>query len=183
VRLPRTPLYRWLTLDGNSFAEVYFGGVPALLRRARTTPGAKWETRLQGCGRALWFVECGDPAGVEAVIEAAPELARPHLWAGIGLSSTYNGGIDDSERARLIAAAARYRGYFGQGVVFAATARARSGQIPEHTERACQQMLGISALEATQWESTAAGGLLERRDVGAYLTLKARLREKVDAQR
>ncbi len=180
VRLPRTPLFRWLALDGNGFGEVYFGGIPALLHRARRAPSAVWEAKLAGCGRALWFVQSADPDGVEAVIAEAPKSARPHLWAGVGLACAYAGAIDDACRERLIGAAGRYSPYFAQGVVFAALARVRAGNVPHHTERACAQALGMNAQEACLRGEEAGKDLHESPDVGAYLELKSRVRSIID---
>ncbi len=179
VPLPSTPLWRWFAVDGSGFAEVYFGGTRALLRRARKAPGTRWAVRIAGCGRALWFAESADPEGLEAVIAEAPDLARPHLWSGVGLACTYNGGSDDTGRERLIAASGKYYDHFAQGVVFAARARIRQGHVPDHTERACTQVLDVSAADASSWAGKAEEGLLEARAVEAFVEMKSRVRQMI----
>lgn len=176
-RLPRTPLLRWLAVDGSGFGEVYFGGVRAVLRQAGRAPDRLWEARLAGCGRALWFVESGAPAGVAEVINRMPVAARPHLWSGVGLAAAYAGAVDGKGRAELLELAGEHRLHFGQGVVFAAGARVRAGIVPRHTEDACAQVLGVSAAQAAGWTDETAAGLMTSADIGAYVEWKARLRE------
>jgi len=178
-RLPRTPLLRWLAVDGSGFGEVYFGGVRAVLRRAGRAPDQLWEARLAGAGRALWFVESGAPAGVAEVIDRTPVVARPHLWSGVGLAVAYAGAVDENGRAELIELAGEHRTYFGQGVVFAAGARVRAGIVPRHTEDACVQLLGVTAAEAAGWTDDTSADLMASTGIGAYLEWKARLRELV----
>lgn len=178
TRVPATPLLGWLALDGSGFGEVYFGGVAALRRRAARRPGPTWEARLAGCGRALWFVQSADPDGVAEVVAGAPEPARPHLWSGVGLAAAYAGAVDEEGRERLVRAAAGYGAHLRQGVVFAAGARVRADVVPGHTEAACRQLLGVGAAEAARWADEAAADLGASRAVAAYLTWKARLRDR-----
>jgi enediyne biosynthesis protein E3 len=179
VPLPHTPLLRWLALDGAGFAEAYFGGLRVLGRRCRGAIGQSDEVRLAGCGRALWFIESADPAGVARVIFGAPPAARPALWSGVGLACGYAGAIDDAGRARLIELSGPHRSHCAQGVVFAAGARVRSGIVPEHTRRICEQLLGVTAEHAAAWTDTASEGLTSSRHIDAYLDWKARLRDLV----
>ncbi len=175
-RLPDQPLLRWLALDGAGFGEVYFGGLRALRRRAAARPGPRWEARLAGCGRALWFAESGDPDGVADVIAGVAPGARPHLWAGVGLAVTYAGAADDVVRDRLVERSAPYRDDFAQGVLFGAAARHRSGIVPEHTRRVAALFLGASVEDAARWCTATSADLTARTDVRAYLRWKQRLR-------
>ncbi|MEU4767978.1 DUF1702 family protein [Actinosynnema sp. NPDC023794] len=178
-RLPRTPLLRWLAVDGSGFGEVYFGGTRALLRRASRTPGPVWQVRVAGCGRALWFAESACPAGIADVIDRAPSVARPHLWSGVGLAAAYAGAADAADRTELLDLAGRHRAHFAQGVVFAAGARVRSGIVPRHTRETCAQVLGTTAEVAARWADEACADLLDATDVQAYLEWKARLRDRL----
>jgi hypothetical protein len=182
-RLPRTPLLRWLGVDGSGFGEVYFGGLRALHRRAARKPGELWEARLAGCGRALWFAESAHPEGVAAVIGRAALPARPHLWAGVGLAVTYAGAADEQAFDELEIAAGPHYTHFAQGVVFGAAARQRSGIVPPHTERAAVRFLGVAPGEAAEWSDTAARDLTGSDDVRSYLRWKAELRALITARR
>nr|WP_281287591.1 DUF1702 family protein [Amycolatopsis rhizosphaerae] len=181
-RLPEQPLLRWLALDGSGFGEVYFGGLKALRRRAAARQGPRWEARLAGCGRALWFAESADPDGVAEEIGRIAPAARPHVWAGVGLAVAYAGAADDDALDRLAEFSTRYREHFLQGVVFGAAARYRSGTVPAHTRRATGRFLGASAEDAAEWCDTAAADLTDSMDVHAYLRWKQRLR-KLAAER
>ncbi|MDV6014725.1 DUF1702 family protein [Haloechinothrix sp. LS1_15] len=187
--VPGTPLLRWLALDGAGFAEVYFGG-PRSLRRAwrhdpaqRRTQGRaqRWEARLAGCGRALWFVESANVAGAAERIAAAPEIARGPLWSGIGLACCYAGGAGAAGVAELAERSGRYWPHLGQGALFGLTARARSGVVPAYTAMAGRELFGIEAAEAREWTDLAAEGLTDSLDVSAYDTWKSRLRAMVSA--
>ena len=60
--------------------------------------------------------------------------------------------------------------------MFAAAARNRSGIVPAHTVLAATTLLGAEVPEVAGWTDGAAVGLLSRRDAGAFLEWKARLR-------
>lgn len=174
--LPRTPLLRWLAVDGSGFGEVFFGGLRALYRRAAREPGPLWEARLAGCGRALWFAESASPAGVADVIGRAAAPARPHLWAGVGLAVTYAGAADEQAFDELEAAARPHYPHFAQGVVFGAAARHRSGIVPPHTTRSAQRFLGVDPVVAAEWSEAAAHDLAATDDVASFLRWKRELR-------
>lgn len=182
-RLPEEPLLRWLALDGSGFGEVYFGGSAALRRRAAGRRGPRWEARLAGGGRALWFVESAHPEGVAAVIGRIDPAAQPHVWAGVGLAVTYAGAADDSALDQLAALCGPHRDHFTQGVVFGAAARHRSGIVPEHTRRAAARFLCASVDDAAQWCETTAADLTTSTDRHALLWWKQRLRELVAERR
>lgn len=176
IPLPRTPLLRWLALDGAGFAAAFFGGARALARqcRAATTPAA--EAKVAGCGRAVWFLESADVAGVARRVSTLPPAAHPSLWSGIGLACAYAGATDEAGRAELVRASGTHRPHLAQGVAFAAGARVRSGIVPEHTRAACAQILGVHPEQAAAWTDAAAEGLTDSRHVHAYLRWRARVR-------
>nr|WP_268239329.1 DUF1702 family protein [Longimycelium tulufanense] len=175
VRLPATPLLRWLALDGSGFGETFFGGLRALRRQIRPRRSPRWPALVAGCGRALWFVASADPDGIATIIAHSPAPARPHLWSGVGLAMGYAGAVDDTGRDRLAAAAGEHLAHLAQGLMFAAGARVRAGVVPEHTERACRQLLSVDARTAAQWTDETATDLTTRTDLGAYLEWRSRL--------
>ncbi|WP_051385355.1 DUF1702 family protein [Actinokineospora inagensis] len=177
VRLTGTPLLRWLALDGAGFAEVFFGGRRVLRRRAeRAGTDPRRIARLGGAGRALWFVTAGDPDDIRTTIDEVPATARPGLWSGVGLATAYAGGVPATDLDTLRSHAREHVGHLVQGVVFAATARARSGIVPEHTRLACDRIAGTTPDTATGWADRAAAELADRTDIAAYLTWKQRVR-------
>ncbi|HEV8558225.1 MAG TPA: DUF1702 family protein [Actinophytocola sp.] len=176
VRLPATPLLRWLALDGAGFAEVFFGGLPALRRRCGRPATPRQAVRIAGCGRALWFLQCADVAGVAGIIDTVPAEAKPQLWAGAGLAACYAGGIDRAKIDELVAASGKHEPHLRQGALFAITARARSGVVPAHTEMACRQLFSVGPDVAEGWTDDAARGLAGSAELSSYMEWKSRLR-------
>ena len=175
---PPTPLLRWLALDGAGFAETYFGGIAALRRRCRRTPTETWQARVAGSGRALWFAESADVAGVAATIDSVPPSARPHLWSGIGLACCYAGCADEAKLTELVAASGQHWPHFAQGATFAIAARSRADVVPRHTERACRFLFSVEPRVVADWTDEAAQGLTDSSKVSAYIEWKARLRRR-----
>ncbi|MFS1298246.1 DUF1702 family protein [Streptosporangium longisporum] len=175
-RLPGTPLLRWLALDGAGFGEVFFGGTRALERRARRAPTPRGAARLAGCGRALWFAESADVTGVTRVIGRQPVAARAELWSGIGLASAYAGATTETGLEALVTAAGPAAPAYAQGVVFGATARFRSGVVPDHTVLACRVVLGTDPGTASSWADDTAADLEHSPDIAAYQEWRTRLR-------
>jgi hypothetical protein len=179
VRLPATPLLRWLALDGAGFAEVFFGGLPALRRRCGRPATPRWAVRVAGCGRALWFLQCADVAGVAEIIDTVPAEAKPHLWAGAGLAACYAGGIDRAKMDGLVTASGKHEAHLRQGALFAIAARVRSGVVPAHVEMACRQLFSVGTEVAAGWTDDAARGLTESTELSSYMEWKSRLRTAV----
>lgn len=176
-RLPATPLLRWLARDGAGFAETYFGGPAAAVRRARRTDTPQWRIRLGGTGRALWFVHSGDVAALAEFVDGLPAPARPHLWSGVGLAAAYAGTATRAELDLLAAASWEHVVHLAQGVVFAVAARRRSGCVPGHTELACGHLLSADVDVVDKWAEVAAHDLQGRRDAAAYLRWQAGVRQ------
>ena len=182
VTVPPTPLLRWLALDGAGFAETYFGGLAALRRRCRRADTERWQARVAGCGRALWFLQSADVDGVSEIIEATPAPARPHLWSGIGLATCYAGCADEPTLDRLVRASGQYEAHFGQGALFAIAARSRARIVPPHTELACRRLFAVGPDVAERWTDEAARGLTDSVAESAYTEWKSRLRAAVARQ-
>jgi len=178
LRLPATPLVRWLAVDGAAFGAVFFGGEGTLRRicnARQRPPGPLWRTRVAGAGRALWFCQSADVVGVARLIGEQPSLAAPELWAGIGLACAYAGPSDTASRDALRDAAGPHLPWLRQGVLFASAARARAGIVPPHTVEACRELVGIDPAEAAGWADQASTDLLRRTDVAAYDRWRDRL--------
>lgn len=138
----------WLALDGYGFHEGYFNWPARLVRQRRPprlTPGAH-RVFDQGLGRSLWFVRGADAGLVaQAIATFAPER-RADLWSGVGLAAAYAGGCGKADLLALLAKCGAHAPSLAQGVVFAAEARRRAGNIVPHVELACRTVLGADAL-------------------------------------
>ncbi|AGM04446.1 hypothetical protein AORI_1858 [Amycolatopsis keratiniphila] len=155
--VPFHPTMSWLAVDGYAFDRAYFdtrkwvdeqfvpkqypwAGAPAYFPRACD----------QGIGRALWFINGGDPVKVAAAVDRFPAGRRPDLWSGVGLASTFAGGCDRPGLVRLREAAGEHQDELGLGVVFAVKARTFSSFVPPHTRRAARALAGLSVEEAVE---------------------------------
>jgi hypothetical protein len=176
---PAQPLFRWLALDGAGFAETYFGGLAALNRRAAGTASPRWAVTMAGCGRALWFAQSADIDGVADVIGGLPPAARTELWAGIGLASSYAGCANADALDRLRAASGSDWPAFGQGALFAISARARSGIVPAHTAAAAAHLFGVDAPTVQRWTDEDSEGLTGSAEIESYGQWRWRLRRRV----
>lgn len=182
LRLPRTPLLRWLALDGAGFGAAFFGGERALQRICRRTDSPHQRIRIAGAGRALWFQQAADIEAIQRVIAAQPPAAAADLWAGVGLACGYAGATDTDSRRQLAQASGRFLSNVGQGVLFASTARLRSGFVPEHTTQACRELVGLSVEQAAQWTDEECADLVDRPDVEAYQLWRDRLAVRATAR-
>jgi hypothetical protein len=126
------PLYRWLAVDGYGFHQGYFRWPEFVAGMAlpRQFQGYARRAFDQGLGRSLWFVEGADIDRIVARIGAFPEPRRADLWAGIGLASSYAGGVD-REALEVLRDQCPCPDQLAQGAAFAAKARQR--ETPQHT--------------------------------------------------
>ena len=146
------PLLGWLVIDGFGFHTGYFDWRHSIDRRRLPVPMPGYFLRAfdQGLGRSLWFVRSGDVSAISQTIQTFPEQRRADLWSGIGLASTYAGGVTRADLEQLINAAVGYRTHLAQGAAFAAKARMRADNPSASTEMACQVLCGLSATAAAR---------------------------------
>lgn len=146
------PLFRWLVIDGYGFHEGFFKWRDSFeqLRTPWRLTAEHLPVFDQGLGRSLWFVSGAQPGHIVDMIGRFPSERQHNLWSGIGLASTYAGGVDQTvlEFLRNAAADARADADLAQGAAFAAKARERAGNILPHTEMACETYCGRSATAA-----------------------------------
>lgn len=152
------PRVRWLALDGWGFHQGYFHHETSVYGPQRIPRAALGISRSgyarsgfdQGLGRSLWFVEAANVERIPEVIDAFPLERRPELWSGVGLASTYAGGVSREALLHLLSRAGAYRPELAQGAAFAAEARVLGGNPTADTELACRTYWGLSAGEAAE---------------------------------
>lgn len=157
------PLLRWLALDGFGFHEGYFRW--RLYQDGRSLPrklrGYQLRAFDQGLGRSLWFVGGADSEQISRLLAAFPASRLPDLWSGIGLACTYAGGAEPAQVCSLREASGKHFHHLAQGVVFAAKARERSGNIAPHTELACRNLCSLSVQDAARIADATLPGASE----------------------
>lgn len=178
--LPPTGLLRWLVLDGEGFAKMFFGGQPVLRFYVRHADRPDLAVRLAGMGRALWFAECCVTDAIADRIAAQPVAARSHLWAGIGLAAAYAGSSTDSTVDELAAASGPYVSHLAQGTAFAAKASVLSGVVPASVERMTEALFGRDPETVALITERTAVDLLHRPDARSYETWRSRIRNEAE---
>jgi enediyne biosynthesis protein E3 len=144
------PVLGWLAVDGYGFHEGYFrpGRTTIEHRRPSRLTGYALSAFDQGLGRSLWFVCGADPERIAQTIDGFAPPRRADLWSGVGVASTYAGGVDGTVLKQLLQPAAHNRPALAQGAAFAAEARARAGNLVPHTTIACELLAGMTAPDA-----------------------------------
>lgn len=155
------PVLGWLALDGYGFHEGFFHWPRSVARQEvpRKLRGYARRGFDQGLGRSLWFVDGADVGLLPRTIGAFPAGRQPDLWAGLGLAVAYAGGRDRVDIEELRRAAGAYAPELAQGVVFAAKARQRAGNLAAPTELAAEVICGLSAAGAATVSDAALPGL------------------------
>jgi len=145
---------RILIMDGYGFFHAFFRTEPTVKRLripAKVAANATYRERYDaGVGRALWFVEGGDPERLAKTITAFPPERRPQLWAGVGLACTYAGGVSREWICRLLDLGAGHELMLAQGSLLACHARHRAGNPAPHNDLAAQTLTGLTA-EQLHW--------------------------------
>jgi hypothetical protein len=125
----------------------------------------------------LWFVDGGDVERIPCTIESFSADRHADLWAGIGLSSTYAGGVDESALRHLHTQAEEFQPMLAQGSAFASEARLRAGNMTPQTELACGVLTGVSSQEAAAMTEAARQNLPTAGQVPAFQVWKERIQE------
>lgn len=142
------PLLAPLAADGFGFHEAFFKP-DRIVRAAALSPLAGLDAHGfdQGVGRALWFVDGGNPERIAATIAAFAQQRQSDLWSGAGLALAYAGGVDERKAAELLERSGQYRPNVAQGIAFSAKARELAGNITAATELACSLAWSRNARE------------------------------------
>ncbi len=171
------PLLGWLAVDGYGFHEGYF--YPHRYVREQRIPHrvASYAARTfdQGLGRSLWFVEGGDVGRIPATIASFHSHRHADLWSGVGLASSYAGGVDEVALHSLRAASGPFLPCLAQGAVFAARARQRAGNQAAHTDAACRAYCGVGADQAAGMAEAALEDLRVDGTLPAYEVWRRRI--------
>jgi hypothetical protein len=122
-------------------------GAPAVIRSA----GRGFD---QGVGRAIWFVNCGEPVKIVSTLSTFATSPRlPDLWGGVGFAGTYAGGVPEAQWRDLVARAPAARAYLAQAAACVASSRLKSSGVFQETEIGCR----------ATWDRSAHDTLIELR--------------------
>jgi hypothetical protein len=142
---------KMLILDGYGFFHAFFKTDLVVRRRrmhAKVAGNPVYRERYDaGVGRALWFVEGGDPDRLAKTVEAFPAERHPQLWAGIGLACTYAGGVSADWIGQLLEVASGHELMLAQGALLACHARHRAGNPAGHNDHAARILTGLTSAD------------------------------------
>ncbi|MEV4555570.1 DUF1702 family protein [Kitasatospora sp. NPDC049285] len=148
---PYHPVMSWLAVDGYGFDLAYFHTRRWIDEQRRPAPypwqgapGYFHRAVDQGIGRALWFINGGNPEQVGSAVRKFDGSRQADLWSGVGLAATFAGGSDAAGLDVLHAEAGLHRAELAQGSVFATKARHYAGHVPEHSAAACAALTGLT---------------------------------------
>ena len=158
---PMDPMQRWWAIDGCGFYNGIFRWEKTIERQWVPQKIKQYGQRAfdRGVGRSIWFMINDDIDGIIKRIQAFPEARRADIWSGIGVASTYAGGVDQATLERVKATAGEYASYVSLGSSLAANARYHADNIVEHNDLACSVHCGMSAREAAQLTLQVEQGL------------------------
>jgi len=159
------PLVAWCVPGGYGFHQAFFHHVRYVdgvqePPRSLSPLGARMFD--SGVGRALWWVKCGQPAGIASAIDRFPKDRRPELWAGIGIASAYAGGVAATELLSLRDLSGPFQADFLSGLPFAARLRQKAGNYSEPTEMACRVLLCQSTDETADLAEKASAAVVDQ---------------------
>ncbi|HJP77497.1 MAG TPA: DUF1702 family protein [Pseudonocardiaceae bacterium] len=149
------PTMSWLAVDGYGFDRAYFDTTKWVDQQYRPEP-YPWQGNPdyflravdQGIGRALWFINGGDPGKVADAVAKFDAERQPDLWSGVGLAATFAGGTTAEGLTRLRASSGEHAAELGLGSIFAIKARTYSDHVPDHTHTAASVLTGHSIDDA-----------------------------------
>ncbi|NEZ63615.1 DUF1702 family protein [Leptolyngbyaceae cyanobacterium CCMR0082] len=103
----------------------------------------------RGLGRRMWFAFSGDPKAIANTISTFPKSRQIELWSGVGIASTFAGGVERETLLSLKQLAGDSCSYLALGSALAAKCRYTAGNIIEYTNLACSILCGMSASDAS----------------------------------
>ncbi len=158
---PMTPMERWWAIDGYGFYHGVFKWKQSLQKQIVPKKITRYARRAfdRGLGRGIWFLFSADIDRIVEQLQKFPESRRADIWSGIGLASTYAGGVSKETLRNLQAAAGSYASYISLGATQAANIRYLGNNIVDYTNLACSVFCGMSAEDTAKLNFKAIEGL------------------------
>ena len=129
------PMLRWRVVDGCGYYDGFF-------RRRKTLKGDfvlnftgnELQAYTLGLGRSLWYITKGDVNSLTKIISTLPNIIHASLWIGIGIASTYTGGLGLKHFQALKITAGKYLLQFALGVSLCIWSRVKAKTIKNTIE-------------------------------------------------
>lgn len=149
---PMEPMERWWAIDGYGFYNGVNNWEQSIKKQIvpRKIIGYALRAFDRGLGRSIWFLFSGDLDRIVEQLEKFSESRRADIWSGIGVASTYAGGVSEETLGNFHTTAGCYKSYVSLGSTQAAYARYMAGNIVEHNDLASSVYCGMSAENAAK---------------------------------
>jgi len=145
------PMLAWCVIDGYGFHQGIFHH-PLFVKECKDPPPSlAGYARLlfdSGLGRSLWWVMGASPKRITVAIDNFPEARRAEMWHGVGVGSSYAGGVEEEVLLELLELSGAYRADFRSGVTYAARMRQKGGNPSPATDLACKLLLQTTVDDA-----------------------------------
>lgn len=182
TRLPDHPTLSWFIWDGYGFHQAFFNPSKWIVRQHvdRRYP---WQVDYvnraidHGIGRALWFYHGAHVRSAAEAVAAFPPDRHADLWSGLGVASSYAGGVGPDGLAELRELSGPHRAEVFLGAVLALKARVLADTVTTHSELAAEIYCGMSAAEASDITNQVVIDLPPDRQVPAYEVFRDRIRQ------
>lgn len=177
LRRLEDPFYQWVVWDGYGFHEGLFA-YRRHVREQRLPSHVTGFARAafdHGMGRALWFATGADVARIRQIIDAFELERRGDQWAGVGLASSYTGGVDLPQIRALTHLAGEHLPRLAEGAAVAAKNRADVGNSSNASDATIQLICGRPRPQVVDYAQDALEGLSRTGPVPAYFAWRARL--------
>jgi hypothetical protein len=186
------PAVAWCVIDGYGFHQGIFHPerIAENSRHWRSAlPAYARQLFDSGIGRSFWWTQGASPARIRQMIDRFPEASRAEMWCGIGVAASYAGGVEDDVLADLFEQSGTWSDDFLCGFPFSARMRQKGENPSRWTERACTNLLKISAEESAELivsQLNAISTMLEGRErefrEHGYALLRESLRQAIKRQ-
>ncbi len=139
------PMQRWWIPDGFGFYSGIYKWEESVEQHMipNQIKGYAMRGFDRGLGRRMWFGFSGEITAVADAIAKFPEYRQADLWSGIGLASTFAGGVDRETLVKLQELAGNYASYLALGSAMAAKCRYTAGNMVDYTHLACSVLCGM----------------------------------------
>lgn len=130
-----TSTWRWRVLDGYGYHSGLFKRREAI--RSQQVPPFIIQEDIhafnQGIGRSLWYTSKGDIERLLRSLNLFDLNRQKGLWRGVGLATSYVGGVDKSTLNNFLNASGVFAPQLKCGIIMAIAARKKSGILSTDT--------------------------------------------------
>ena len=100
-----------------------------------------------GLGRSIWYSSNGNILKVKEVIGLFSSERKENLWKGIGIASTFVGGMADNTLNTIFENAKEYQSHLLVGVLLAIKSRVQSNKVNDDTNKTCKMFFNSTPLD------------------------------------